>query len=168
MTLTVYNTRGLKKANSSTVYDTDQIGTVKAFAGKIVPTNWMVAAGQALLRASYPELYSVIGTTYGAGDGSTTFNLPDLRSKFIYGASDPSGNGALGGEATHLLTSGESGMPAHQTGVARPRIRTTLGFLVVPRRGLATASRAVAATATSRRTTCSRTSPTWRMTIATR
>jgi hypothetical protein len=62
-----------------TIYDSDQIGTVKSFAGATVPANWMLADGRLLSRVGYPELFAAIGTTYGAGDGSTTFKIPDLR-----------------------------------------------------------------------------------------
>ena len=96
-----------------TVYDTDQIGTVKSFSGKTVPTNWMLADGRSLATDAYPELFEEIGTTYGSAD-SNHFNLPDLRSRFIYGASDPANQGGVGGEATHALTIPE--MPTHSHG----------------------------------------------------
>jgi microcystin-dependent protein len=100
-----------------TVYDSDQIGTVKAFSGKTIPTNWVLADGRSLIRADYPELFAVIGTTYGAVDG-THFNLPDLKSKFMYGAAqtDLSDMGQTGGEATHVLTKSE--LAAHDHGGA--------------------------------------------------
>lgn len=118
MTLNVYTTQGLQKAPASTVYDSDQIGTVKAFAGKTIPTNWMIADGRALLRLGYPELYAAIGTAYGVGDGSTTFNLPDLRSKFLYGSASATlaDLGTLGGEATHQLLAAEAAQKAGSTG----------------------------------------------------
>jgi len=95
-----------------TVYDSDQIGTVKTFAGKTIPANWMLADGRSLLRSSYPELFTAIGTTYGSVDG-THFNLPDLRSKFIYGATAPdlSDVGVQGGAATVTLTTAQ--LPSH-------------------------------------------------------
>jgi microcystin-dependent protein len=98
-----------------TVYDSDQVGTIKSFSGQAVPTNWMLADGRSLLRTDYPDLFNAIGTTYGNVD-STHFNLPDLRSKFIYGAATIGGQGATGGEATHLLTGAESGQKAVSTG----------------------------------------------------
>jgi len=95
-----------------TVYDSDQIGTVKAFSGKTLPTNWMLADGRSLLRSAYPELFTAIGVIYGSVDG-THFNLPDLRSKFMYGAAqaDLSDIGAGGGAAT--VTLALSQIPAH-------------------------------------------------------
>jgi microcystin-dependent protein len=97
---------------AGTVYDSDQIGTVKAYSGTTIPTNWMLADGRSLLRIDYPDLFTVIGTKYGSAD-ATHFNLPDLTSKFIYGATSPAASGGTGGEATHLLTAAESGVPAH-------------------------------------------------------
>jgi hypothetical protein len=64
-------------------YDTDDaIGTIKMIAGVSIPNNYMLAVGTSLLRTSYPELFTEIGTRYGAADG-THFNLPDLRAKFV-------------------------------------------------------------------------------------
>jgi microcystin-dependent protein len=119
MTLTAYTTQGLQKAPVSTVYDSDQIGTVKAFAGKTVPTNWMLADGRALLRLGYPELFAAIGTAYGVGDGSTTFNLPDLRSRFLYGSASATlaDLGTLGGEAVHQLLAAEAAQKAVTTAI---------------------------------------------------
>lgn len=92
------------------VSDTDHIGTIKAFAGTTIPANWMLADGRSLLRADYPDLFAVIGTTYGAADG-THFNLPDLRSRMIYGATTPAAAGGVGGAATVALSEAE--MPSH-------------------------------------------------------
>jgi len=70
------------------VYDTDPVGTVKAYSGSTIPTNWMIADGRALQRASYPDLFAALGGTsspWGLPD-SNTFNLPDLRGRMIVGA----------------------------------------------------------------------------------
>lgn len=66
-------------------------GFVQAFAGGTVPTGWLKANGAAVSRSAYSSLFNAIGTTYGAGDGSTTFNLPDLRAEFIRGLDDSRG-----------------------------------------------------------------------------
>jgi microcystin-dependent protein len=100
-----------------TVYDSDAIGTVKAWAGTAIPTNWMLADGRSLskLAGAYPELFNAIGYTYG-GSGNN-FNLPNLTAKFIYGVADArpvaAGGelGASGGESTHALSIAE--MPSH-------------------------------------------------------
>lgn len=62
------------------------IGVVQAFAGATTPQGWLLCDGSAVSRTDYAALYAVIGTTYGAGDGSTTFNLPNLVDKFVEGS----------------------------------------------------------------------------------
>ncbi len=98
-------------------------GSVLPFAGAIanVPTGFIFCNGAAINRTTYAALFAAIGTIHGIGDGSTTFNLPDLRDVSIMGSKqDSSGtpktnvSGALtqdGGAATHTLTSAQ--MPAH-------------------------------------------------------
>ena len=61
-------------------------GAVMPYAGSSAPTGWLLADGSAVSRTTFTALFTAIGTTYGAGDGSTSFNLPDLRSKFPVGA----------------------------------------------------------------------------------
>ena len=60
------------------------VGTILPFAGSSIPAGWLECAGQVLSRATYPDLFAVIGTTYGAAT-SETFNLPDLRGEFLRG-----------------------------------------------------------------------------------
>lgn len=60
-------------------------GLVFPFAGSAVPAGMLLCGGQAVSRATYAALFAVIGTTYGSGDGSTTFNVPDLRGEFVRG-----------------------------------------------------------------------------------
>ncbi|PMU25090.1 MULTISPECIES: phage tail protein [unclassified Pseudomonas] len=66
-------------------------GTTMTFAGPTVPPGFLKENGAAVSRAAYANLFAAIGTTYGAGDGSTTFNLPDSRGEFIRGADDGRG-----------------------------------------------------------------------------
>lgn len=61
-------------------------GAVMAFAMNSAPTGWLEADGSAVDRTTYADLFSAIGTVYGSGDGSTTFNLPDLRGYFVRGS----------------------------------------------------------------------------------
>lgn len=61
------------------------VGVVEAFAGSNAPNGWLICDGSQVSRSLYPELFSVIGTTYGSGDGFTTFTLPDLRGRTIAG-----------------------------------------------------------------------------------
>lgn len=62
------------------------IGAIQSYAGSTAPRGWLICDGSAILRTAYSELFEVIGTTYGAGDGSTTFNLPDLRGRTAIGS----------------------------------------------------------------------------------
>jgi microcystin-dependent protein len=80
------------------------IGVVNPFAGATAPSGWLLCFGQTVSRTQYSGLFLTIGTTYGAGDGSTTFALPDLRGRTIAGEDD------MGGTAANRLTSGGSGI----------------------------------------------------------
>ena len=85
-------------------------GTIAMHAGAR-PNGWLTCNGSAVSRTTYPDLFAVIGTTYGSGDGSTTFSLPDLRDRFALGATSSRRAGATGGAETHTLTEAE--MPTH-------------------------------------------------------
>ena len=61
------------------------MGVVAAFSGNTLPEGWLLCDGSAVSRETYATLYSIIGDTYGSGDGSTTFNLPNLTDRFIQG-----------------------------------------------------------------------------------
>lgn len=63
----------------------EPIGVVKAYAGSTTPAHYLPCDGVAVSRETYSSLYAVIGTTYGAGDGSTTFNVPDYRETVLVG-----------------------------------------------------------------------------------
>lgn len=66
-------------------------GLLAHFARSTAPTGWLKANGAAVGRIAYADLYAAIGTTYGAGDGFNTFNLPDLRGEFVRGWDDGRG-----------------------------------------------------------------------------
>lgn len=72
-------------------------GTTAFFAMSTAPTGWIKANGAAVSRTTYADLFAAIGTTYGVGDGSTTFNLPDMRGEFPRGWDD--GRGVDGGRS---------------------------------------------------------------------
>jgi microcystin-dependent protein len=72
-------------------------GAVMTFAMNTAPSGWLKADGSAVSRATYAVLFTAIGTTFGAGDGSTTFNLPDMRGEFARGWDD--GRGVDSGRA---------------------------------------------------------------------
>ena len=68
-----------------------QTGIVSYFAASTAPTGFIKANGAAISRTTYADLFAVVGTTYGAGDGSTTFTIPDLRGEFLRGWDDSRG-----------------------------------------------------------------------------
>lgn len=127
-------------------------GTVNPYAGTSEPTGWLFCYGQAVSRTTYAALFAILGTTYGSGDGSTTFNLPDLRGRVIAGQDDMGGTsanrltnqtggldgdtlGATGGSETHTLTIAQMplhGHPARITPTSQSTASsdTTGGFLL--------------------------------------
>ncbi len=105
-----------------------EVGDVKPNFKATIPSGWLECGGQAVSRATYSALFLAIGTFYGAGDGSTTFNLPDLRGRALFGKDNMGGTtanrlttanggldgvtlGAVGGGESVTLASGE--MPSH-------------------------------------------------------
>jgi len=95
--------------------DTLPIGSITAYGKETAPANWLICDGSAVSRTSYADLFAVIGTKYGEGDGSTTFNLPNLKGRVPVGLdggdTDFNEIGKTGGEKTHQLTINE--MPSH-------------------------------------------------------
>ena len=98
VTNTAYNSSSNKIATMTDVYNNKgaetPVGTIFAYVAEEPPTGYLLCDGSAVSRTTYDELFDVIGTTYGSGDGSTTFNLPDLRRRhaLMKGASDSLGN----------------------------------------------------------------------------
>ena len=89
-------------------------GLVSMFAGSTAPTGWLMCDGTAVSRSTYAGLFAAIGVTYGAGNGSTTFNLPDLRTRVPVGKNGTgtfATLGSTGGAETHTLTTAQ--MPSH-------------------------------------------------------
>lgn len=103
------------------------VGVINPYAGSTAPTGWLLCSNQPVSRETYSALFAVIGTTYGSGDGSTTFNVPDLRGRTVAGLDNMGGTaasrltstvltasntlGATGGTQTHVLAAGE--LPSH-------------------------------------------------------
>lgn len=90
--------------------DMPAVGIVVMWGTITPPTGWLLCAGAAVNRTTYSDLFAIIGTTFGVGDGSTTFNLPDMQENFIIGKSVTYTIGDTGGGTTTLV---EANMPAH-------------------------------------------------------
>lgn len=104
--------------------DTLPVGMIMpgAFPSTMVVEDWLKCDGSAVSRTEYSELFSAIGVSYGSGDGSTTFNLPNIKGKMIIGY-DPDDNdfdtmGATGGAKTHTQTVNEMPAHSHKVGIA--------------------------------------------------
>lgn len=107
-------------------------GMVFEYAGASAPTGFLMCYGQAIVRADYPDLFAAIGTAFGVGNGTTTFNVPDCRGRVSVGKDNMGGAaagrmtaaggllattlGGTGGAETHTLT--EAQMPSHWHGPA--------------------------------------------------
>ena len=95
----------------TTTIQSEVTGAVKVYAGASAPTGYLLCQGQAVSRTTYANLYAVTGNAYGAGDGYTTFNIPNLQSNIPvgYNSGDTNFNalGKTGGEKTHTLTQAE-------------------------------------------------------------
>jgi microcystin-dependent protein len=87
------------------------VGSMMMWPAATPPSGWLICNGQAVGRDTCSVLYTLISTTYGSGDGSTTFNLPDLRSRFPLGVSGSHALASNGGEETHQLDTTE--IPGH-------------------------------------------------------
>lgn len=86
-------------------------GFIYPLAGSVIPEGFLLCDGAEYKRTDFPELFAAIGTIYGNGDGSTTFNVPNLQTRVPVGAGGEFALGATGGEAEHTLTVDE--MPSH-------------------------------------------------------
>ena len=96
------NGSGVLSFTSVTIPSSIPTGAVNPYAGTTEPSGWLFCYGQAISRSTYADLFGVISTTYGVGDGVTTFNLPDLRGRVVAGQDD------MGGTSANRLT-GQSG-----------------------------------------------------------
>ncbi|GIK64831.1 MAG: hypothetical protein BroJett018_26250 [Chloroflexota bacterium] len=102
-------------------------GAILPFGGTSAPSGWLLCDGSAINRTTYATLFATIGTAFGVGNGSTTFNLPDLRGRFPLGKDDMNGTSANRVTAAAADTLGGSGgvevvaltvaqLPAHNHG----------------------------------------------------
>lgn len=90
------------------------IGNIIAITGHDIPDGYLECNGSAVSRDEFSELFAVIGTTYGEGDGSTTFNLPNLSGNVALGVSQTHSIGSNGGEETHVLLDSETPIHTHE------------------------------------------------------
>lgn len=95
------------------------VGEITIWATSSAPTGWLVCDGSAISRSTYSGLFAVLGTAYGAGDGSTTFNLPNLKGRVVVGRDSADTDfdtlGETRGSKTHALTVAE--LAAHDHSV---------------------------------------------------
>jgi microcystin-dependent protein len=96
-------------------------GAIMPFAMNSVPTGWLAADGTAVSRSTYATLFAAIATTYGVGNGSTTFNVPDLRGYFVRGTgtnSDGTASGTFAAKQADELKSHTHTLPPAATSVS--------------------------------------------------
>lgn len=113
---------GVTSAIQTQLTNNTPVGVVNMWVTGTAPTGWLLCDGAAVSRTTYSALFAVIGTTYGAGDTTTTFNIPDLLGRVPMGAGTGTGLTArslgteLGVESV-TLTAAQSGSPSHDHGV---------------------------------------------------
>jgi len=83
-------------------------GTILTFGGSVAPDGWLLCDGSTISRSTYARLFAVLSTTYGTGDGSTTFTLPDFRGVYPRGAGT-NGTANYGGVTGHTPAGGSLG-----------------------------------------------------------
>lgn len=90
------------------------VGEIRAYAGLVstIPAKWYACFGQAVSRTTYSVAFAAMGTSWGIGDGTTTFNLPDLRGRALAGLDN------MGGSAANRMTSGVSGIAGTTLGAS--------------------------------------------------
>ena len=88
------------------------VGEIRLFGMSVPSANFLADDGSPVSRATYASLFGVIGTTFGVGNGTTTFNLPNFQDNVAVGAGNTYSLAATGGSATHTLSAAESGIPA--------------------------------------------------------
>lgn len=119
-------------ALGNTVVQTTPVGVIEAFAGVNAPAGWLFCDGSAISRVQYPELFSALSTTYGSGDGSTTFNLPDMRGRMPVGKGTHADVTSLGQNEGASLANRR---PKHQHTIYDPGHSHTFSAKLNPTRG---------------------------------
>lgn len=120
-------TSSLEVAGYDTQVQANGVGFITMYAGTQAPSGWFLCQGQAVSRTTYAALFAILSTTYGVGDGSTTFTLPNLSGRSPLGVGTASATGATawtlgtqpttgaGGEQTHVLSIAELAAHSHQS-----------------------------------------------------
>jgi microcystin-dependent protein len=85
------------------------IGAIMPYAATSAPTGWLLCDGSAVSRTTYADLFAIISTTHGQGNGSTTFNVPDYRGRFLRGVDGVAGRDPDAASRTTMATGGNSG-----------------------------------------------------------
>ena len=101
-------------------------GMLMPYAGSSAPTGWLLCYGQAVSRSTYSALFAVIASTYGAGDGASTFNLPDLRGRAVAGKDD------MGGSSANRLTNQTGGLNGDVLGASGGTETHTIALSEMP------------------------------------
>lgn len=113
-------------------------GIINPFAGVTAPDGWLLCYGQAISRTQYSDLFIALGTTYGSGDGSTTFAIPDMRGRAVAGVDNMGGSdagrlsiantlGTTTGAETVTITSGNLPVHTHAIDHTHPNFNTSGG-----------------------------------------
>jgi len=123
--------RAILYSNGSAVFFADdgvgvEIGAGMDYWGTVAPPRWLFPYGQAISRTTYAALFARLGTTYGSGDGSTTFNLPDKRDRASYG------KGNMGGTSAGRITGGAGSWSGNTLGAAGGEQNVTLTIVQMP------------------------------------
>ena len=105
------------------------VGLIMGFGGATVPSGWLLCDGRAISRTAYAALFLAIGTLWGAGDGSTTFNIPDGRGRSLLGKATAGTGSTLGG-TFGALDHTHAG-PSHTHGVSAVTVGTPSATTVV-------------------------------------
>ena len=94
------------------------VGTIQSHSANTAPSGWLICDGSPISRTTYSDLFLIVSTTWGVGDGSSTFNLPDLRGEFLRGfdnglGSDPDAGSRTGGDSIGSSQSSAYGSHSH-------------------------------------------------------
>jgi len=93
------------------------VGSIMPYGGASAPIGWLLCQGQAVNRTTYSSLFAILGTAYGSGDGSTTFNLPNLQQRFPLGKASSGTGSALGGAGGNIEEGGQNLAAASGSGL---------------------------------------------------